>query len=254
MSKRIKERFKKLRESSDKGFTLVELLVAIAILSIVVFPTMQVFITATKTNTRARTELQATITADSVLESAKSFSIYTFDNQCKKVYDSNGTDFKLLAGKVVGGSEQKFTSAAYGGTVGVVIFESDGKTVKEVKKNTSEAFKSIDKFLTGETVRYAYAINGIKQSRQIFDAVVIFEHNDELKNDTTISGSVYNSSDANSVASSNDAVYNYEFKISVYVYKHAEVPEYVGKNLYDGASDAIALINGSKLDSASQPK
>ncbi|MDD6101873.1 MAG: type II secretion system protein [Clostridiales bacterium] len=251
MRKRIKEYFISLKNNCDKGFTLVELLVAIAVLSIVVFPTMEVFITATKTNSRARTELQATITADSVLESGKAFSLYTYDNQCKKTYNSTGDDFKLLAGRVVSGTEQKLTSAAYGGTVGVIEFEPDGKTIKKFSKG-SGPFKEISEFTTGEKIRYAYCINGIRQSSQRFDAVIVFENTDELKNDTNIEGADITASEIANIANKNKGTYNYEFKISVYVYKHSDTPAYIGKNIYDNPQ-AIAVINGSKLDSALKP-
>lgn len=237
--------YKNLREKrkvcdNNDGFTLVELLVAIAILTLVILPTLEVFVTATRTNSKARTELQATITANSVLESAKAFSIYVFDKQCNQTYNSgNAGTFTLVAGEADGGTVKSLIQA--GGTCGQVVFDSDGKTVKEIIKDGT-AFDDKGKD------RFAYAINGIKQSNSVYDAVVIYTQRDYQ--DVNINGTAYTETNVASKLPN----YNKEYDITVYIYKHNSSGDagYIGKNLYD-SSGALVTITGSKLDSAQKP-
>lgn len=230
-------RREKMKAKGNQGFTLVELLVAIVILSLVVVPTMTVFITATKSNSKARTELQATITANSVLESAKAFSLYVFDQQCNTIYtSSNASKFALIAGTTT----DSFVSSAYGGTVGTVVF--DGTKVDSVEKRDSTT-----PFVERDS-KYAYALNGIKQSSSTYDALIVFEEADYQ--DVEINGSTFTEGDVGTVY----AEYNKEYTITIYVYKHNKTgnPEYIGKDLAvdDGA---LVVITGSKIDPARKP-
>ncbi|MGN0164975.1 MAG: prepilin-type N-terminal cleavage/methylation domain-containing protein [Lachnospiraceae bacterium] len=228
---------KSRQKKSDGGFTLVELLVAIVVLALVVVPTMTVFVTATKSNSKARTELQATITANSVLESAKAFSIYVFDVQCNTTYtSSNESQFTLIAGT----ASDSFVSSSYGGTVGTV--EWDGDEVKAIfKRDAANPFQE-------RADKYAYAINGIKQSNSTYDAIIVFEA--QPYQDVDINGTTYTEADVNSEY----GTYNKEYKISVYVYKHnGTSPEYIGKDFSGDDHGALVVINGSKIDSAIRP-
>lgn len=227
-----------LKASSNKGFTLVELLVAIAVLALVVVPTLSVFVAATKSNSKARTELQATITANSVLESAKAFTIYSIDQQCNTVYtDANASQFTLLAGTTT----ESFVSSAYGGEVGTVIFDSnDNVTIESVgKRNASITFSE-------RAEKYAYYISGIKQSNSTYDAVIIFDELDYQ--DVEIDGSVITESDIQGIYDD----YNKKYAIKIYVYKHSDSPAFIGK---DPANDENVLvkIEGSKVDRAAMP-
>lgn len=225
----------KMKAGGNQGFTLVELLVAIVILSLVVVPTMTVFITATKSNSKARTELQATITANSVLESAKAFSLYIYDKQCNTIYsDGNADKFTLIAGTTT----SSFVSSSYGGTVYTVVF--DGTKVDSIKKrDATEPFVERDS-------KYAYALNGIKQSQSTYDALIVFEEADYQ--DVEINGSTFTEGDVGTVY----AEYNKEYTITIYVYKHSASPAYIGKDLA-ADSGALVVITGSKIDPARKP-
>lgn len=62
---------KKIVKTDNKGYTLVELIVAIGILAIVVAPLLQGFVTSAKTNTKARKLLAATTVAENLMEEMK---------------------------------------------------------------------------------------------------------------------------------------------------------------------------------------
>ena len=46
-------------KNDDRGVTLVEIIVSIAILAIIVLPFLNAFVTATKTNVKAKNEMNA---------------------------------------------------------------------------------------------------------------------------------------------------------------------------------------------------
>lgn len=243
--RKVKEKIKELyakrkircTENSNKGFSLVELLVAIVILSVVVVPTMTVFITATKSNSKSRIQLQGTITANSVLESAKSFSLYVYSNQCNKAYtSSNQNEFTLIAGTTTQ------SLMAIGGTCGEVKLDT-----------TSEAGKSLilapskGNTFAKEADQYIFAINGIPQSNSKYDALIVYDKNDYQE--VSLGGS--NKYTESNVKSEYDN-YNKEYEITVYIYKHEDTPAYVGKDL-KGDMGALITITGSKIDSALAP-
>ncbi|MEE1216420.1 MAG: type II secretion system protein, partial [Agathobacter sp.] len=58
---------RKLRDD-DRGITLVELIVSIAILAIIVLPFLNSFVMAAKTNAKSKNELNATHLAENIME------------------------------------------------------------------------------------------------------------------------------------------------------------------------------------------
>ena len=72
-------------QKNNKGFSLVELLVAIAILAIIVLPLLHSFVTATKTNTKAKKSMEANTVAQNVMEEIKATSFSKLFNSL--IYD-----------------------------------------------------------------------------------------------------------------------------------------------------------------------
>lgn len=62
------------KKGSQKGFTLLELLVAVAILAVVVVPILNAFLTSVNINAKAKDKQRATIAAGNVMEDIKSKS------------------------------------------------------------------------------------------------------------------------------------------------------------------------------------
>jgi prepilin-type N-terminal cleavage/methylation domain-containing protein len=67
-----------MRKSDDRGFTLVELLVAITILAIIIVPVMHTFITTTNTNRKSTNKLAGSMAAQNLFEELKGADVETF--------------------------------------------------------------------------------------------------------------------------------------------------------------------------------
>ena len=254
----------KERANDNKGFTFVELLCASVILALIVAPALQLFLFATKTNSKARTELQADITASSVLESARSFSIYAYDAKCNADYSSvDPKTFTLLAGQYDGSGfktlmelsdtscyQVKFKSDNTDSDDYYVI-ESVSKQAGSIKtkgKTSGGGSKIDDDLAIGDRCRYAYVINGIKQTNNTYDAVVVFE---KFKyQNLEISGNTFTESDVSWLSQ-----YNKNFKITVLVYRakdRGSDKSYIGKDV-SKKNTALVRVEGSKLDPAMAP-
>ncbi|MBP3238344.1 MAG: type II secretion system protein [Lachnospiraceae bacterium] len=288
--KKLKRVFKE-RANDNKGFTFVELLCASVILALIVAPALQLFLFATKANSKARTELQAEITASSVLESARSFSIYNYDIKCNSEYttDDEKDTFTLLAGAFVkddetGNQEIKTLMHIDNTSCYEIEFKTDDindpdyYVIKDIKKNSAGIdskgnvdgpyVEHIDKdtgleiypdrlqLASGERCRYAYAINGIKQSQNTYDAVIMFEK----FNYQTLT--INNESFTEENVSKTLSKYNKNYKITVFLYRSKDFGTkksyFISKGNADNANlndknRSLIMVIGSKLDSAKTP-
>ena len=77
-------------KNDDRGVTLVEIIVSIAILAIIVLPFLNSFVTATKTNVKAKNEMNATHLATNIMEGIEKNSMKTLAYQFN--YPSEGFD------------------------------------------------------------------------------------------------------------------------------------------------------------------
>lgn len=74
------------RKVNHKGMTLIEVVVAMAILAIVVTPALRIFASSSGTNLRSRQRQRATTVAEGVMESMKA---YTLEQLCVQFYNSS---------------------------------------------------------------------------------------------------------------------------------------------------------------------
>ncbi len=105
--------FWKRKKLNHKGMTLVEVIVAVAILSVVVAPTLRIFASTAGTNLRSRGRQRATSVAEATMET---FKAYNVEQLCKQflsnsfkgtVASSDGTHTTTMsAAAVYGGTEQ----------------------------------------------------------------------------------------------------------------------------------------------------
>lgn len=94
----VKKGGKKL---NHKGMTLVEVIVAMAILAAVIAPTLRIFASTSGTNMRSKQRQRATTVAESTMEALKAYSL---DNLCR-LYDGGnfkGANIYLADGTLVG--------------------------------------------------------------------------------------------------------------------------------------------------------
>ena len=87
----------RIKKQSNKGFTLIEVLVAILILSIIVVPLLSAFVVSANTNAKARRTLRATTLAQNVLEELKAHSVEKSAAQYNGIVGGNAVVSAALA-------------------------------------------------------------------------------------------------------------------------------------------------------------
>lgn len=89
---------KEKRQLNNEGFSLIELLVAMVILSIIVVPLLHSFVTSARTNAKARNTMRATAIAEDVMENFEAYSLeelerrYTAQGFTVQGSDGTGVD------------------------------------------------------------------------------------------------------------------------------------------------------------------
>lgn len=79
------------KKNQNAGFSLIELLVAITILLIVTIPILHSFITASKTNAKAKKIMQATSTAQNIMEELKAYTLEELKTTYTLTENADGT-------------------------------------------------------------------------------------------------------------------------------------------------------------------
>lgn len=139
------------QKQSNKGFTLVEVLVAILILAIIVVPLLSAFVMSAKTNAKARQTLRATTLAQNVMEELKAYSLETSAGH------HNGTE---TGNFVVAAATQKYETVRYADGVHKVVTAVKDASTGEVT-------------VTGrEEEQYDFVLRGVKQENAEFDVEI----------------------------------------------------------------------------------
>jgi prepilin-type N-terminal cleavage/methylation domain-containing protein len=96
----------RMRKTDDRGFTLVELLVSVTILAIIIVPLLYTFVSVTKTNTKSKNKLSASMAGQNLFEELKAADVDTFmagatnipvlDASGNRVQDAKGNDIFIL--------------------------------------------------------------------------------------------------------------------------------------------------------------
>ncbi len=88
---------KKRKYMDNRGFSLVELLIAIVILAVIVAPLLHAFVTSTKINAKSKKELRETAAAQDIMEGLKAYKVEDLAYQFN--YPSGGiSDYPLKFG------------------------------------------------------------------------------------------------------------------------------------------------------------
>ena len=90
-----------LQGKQNKGFTLVEVLIAMTILSIIVVPLLRAFVTSSRTNAKAKELMKATTVAQNIMEELKANSLEDiarqFNNNENRTYTTKNSISGLAA-------------------------------------------------------------------------------------------------------------------------------------------------------------
>lgn len=116
---------KSKQKMNHKGMTLVEVIVAMAILAIVITPTLRIFASASGTNLESRKRQRATSVAEGTMESMKAYTMEQLCNQFKV----NG--FKGVVQSTDSGRPTTMNAWAVKGGVDEYPFRSDGSLKKD---------------------------------------------------------------------------------------------------------------------------
>jgi len=88
---------------NEKGFTLIEVLISLVVLSIVIIPFTEIFMTSTKVDNISKRDIKATYLAQNYMEMAKYNYGETFDggeiedNIVRKTYYEDGFEIELIS-------------------------------------------------------------------------------------------------------------------------------------------------------------
>ena len=161
-----------MREDNRKknsGFTLVEVLVAVAILAVVSIPILQSFVGVATVNNKSRRRLAATTVAETVMESCKGMTLMEFAAQCNGigtftvVYDQGGTTFGGSKKEVEWKSDIADMSAAVSSSNAAVGVASSEYVIKSGSTGAGKGYK------------FAFWIHGVKCGGGYYDAIVRYE-------------------------------------------------------------------------------
>lgn len=166
-SKHIRTK-RSLRDNA--GFTLVELLVAVTVLSVMVVPLTSAFMVSARLNTKGRQQEQAMTIAQNLMEGVKYFGLESLAEQvCTDTFTivSNGSDSSTRAIK---GTDK---SGSYDSTNGFVTNTNgnNGNTV-------SVSYTDADGNAASEDVgvaEYEYYIEDILMGSTYYDAKIVIE-------------------------------------------------------------------------------
>lgn len=136
-------------KKNNKGMSLIELVVAITILTIAVIPLLHSFVLSAQYNLRARTKMRATVTAQTIMEN---FKAYTVEEICRQ-FDSNFSEtFAIDQDSITGLLEQ------VGGSSMVLKDPSDPSKGYVFEPSADD--------------KYEYTIRGICYESSRFDAKI----------------------------------------------------------------------------------
>lgn len=170
-------------KDDNRGITLVELIVSIAILALIVLPFLNAFVTATKTNVKARNKMNATHLATNIMEGIENNSMKIMAYQFN--YPSEG--FDLADGfDMADGSNAKELYYKNGKYTDVKRFEDvmnahpeaenlDKWMTSSIHKKNNTAFlgdTSSWKFVENKEHKYYFWMTDVKSGTKKYNAMV----------------------------------------------------------------------------------
>lgn len=204
----------KQRRKNNKGFSLVEVIIAVAVLAAVTVPIMSMFTTVAKMNARAKTLQRATDLGQNIMEGLRG---YTMEEVAELCVSADGkVDFSALVSGLdymPSGYEAVSYSNDFVGTVASKVngSEQDTNGVYGDIKNMSEFSGTKEKayYEVGDKT-FGFALCGIEYDSAVFDAVITYS---VYREEEKTSGSGATESDSKS---ENKEYFLYNVEVSVY--------------------------------------
>ena len=200
------------KKKRNRGFTLVEVLVAAAILSIMVTPILSSFVAIARVNAKSRRKLSATAIANSVMESVKGFELSDVSKQC----NDPSSGFHIIAGTIGGASEIVASGVAKSYAGGTFTARASGV--------------------------YEFSITGVQMDGTTYDVRLKYTKNN-TRTAEELSGLTYQLPDGTTATKTTTKVLT-EMGVRVLTFYDVEITVYKG-----GTTTApLATLTGSKAD------
>ena len=207
------------KKRKNRGFTLVEVLIAAAILSLVVTPILSSFVTIARVNAKSRRRLSATTIANGVMESVKGFELAEIAKQC---------DFTSVPAYVIAGSAGTATE----------LDPSDLTTAKTSVTIVDGEYT----FNASTDGRYAFSFTSVPMDGTTYDVLLVYTKNEARSNETvTIPGE----GEAQATTKTTDEVLG-TLGVRVLTYYDVDVKVFSGGAGF--SSTPLAHITGTKAD------
>ena len=214
----------KSRKRKHKGFSLVEVLVAAAILSLVVPPILSSFVAIARVNAKSRRKLSATTIANGVMESVKGFELSRVAKECD--YQSAG--FYVIAGFTGTATEVDYNNPS-GGTIGT----------------KSVAVSGTEYTFNGQASgNYAFTFKGVSMDGTTYDVLLKY-----TKNTTNTNASVSvetTSGGTTTIVTKTTSEILGPLKVRVLTYYDVDIQVFQGGAGFN--SKPLAHITGTKAD------
>lgn len=153
--------------NSNKGFSLIEVLLAIVILGLVAAPILQIFVTSGHINNNSRKLMAATDVANLTMEYLTGMKFEEGDDSIKKVFTEAGDLSRIPS---LGYSSNVVDLGAGNGTI-------DLFTANIATNHNNQAGKCIFYNTNSDTMGFAF--NDVKYNNYVFDMIIWFESNKE---------------------------------------------------------------------------
>lgn len=183
-------------KNDDRGVTLVEIIVSIAILAIIVLPFLNAFVTATKTNVKAKNEMNATHLATNIMEGIEKNSMKTLAYQFN--YPSEGFDvadgFNISDGSSACEllkKSDKFDNVKRLEDISAEIVNKDDVITSCIHKTDASAQigdTSLWDFRESDAHKYYFYMSGVQSGTKKYNALVTVDAKSDASNIDSTTG------------------------------------------------------------------
>ena len=227
---------------TDKGFSLIEVIVSMLILAIIVVPLLSNFVLSSRVNLKSRIKQYATTLAQSTMESLKSFDLEEVALQMNGI-----TEFKVIPNENLGmdtygngfyETNESFEPILIHGP-GAIDFSR-----VSVSSNLPDA-----KFTTKTEKKYYYAINQVKEGTKEFDLHITYDGSNYPGNQSDMSVNEEDRVSQNQYVIPN--ITNLDIKETALINPNGSNIEFqvIGEQyVYDSSNDSFLLSSDVSFD------